>query len=151
MSSELLCLSYLRVHQGCRYLLKLETPSVPKLWETFKTPFQKISYMKWHLSSLQRTRSRAVGGSSAAGAAAALLTTCLIDLQFIIESLQQLSQMILKLQLLRNGMIAVLGRFVPVSHTFIPCFHRLLCIAIDRKPPKALQLQKIPFSQRKCV
>lgn len=73
------------------------------------------------------------------------------DLQFNIESLQELPQMILKLQLLKNGMIAVLGKFVPVSHTFIPCFHRLFCITIDRKPPKALQLQKIPFSQRKCT
>lgn len=73
------------------------------------------------------------------------------DLQFNIESLQQLPQTILKLQLLKNGMVAVLGRFVPVSHALISHFHRLFCITIDRKPPKALQLEKIPFSQRKCA
>lgn len=89
-----------------------------------------------------------LGGSSAAVAAAAHLTTCLIYSSILSP---QLPQMILKLQLLKNGMIAVLGRFLPVRHTFVPCFHRLFSIIIDRKQPKALQLQKIPFSQRKCT
>lgn len=59
--------------------------------------------------------------------------------------------MILKLHLLKNGMIAVLGRFVPVSHTFIPCLHRLFCITIDRKPPKALQLQRYHFHKENVL